>query len=69
LDASNNSSTAQVGATSPSFVSGTPSVPANFALNAGSYAINFGASVPVFSDYFRNSRPQGGGFDLGAAEQ
>ena len=54
---------------SPGFVGLTPVVPADFALGAASSAINAGTAVPVFSDFFRLDRPQGGAFDLGAAER
>ena len=47
----------------------TPVVPADFALSAASSAIKAGTAVPVFSDFFRLERPQGGAFDLGAAER
>jgi hypothetical protein len=67
LVASNNSSDAQV-RSSPGFASGSPASPADFRLVAGSYAANAGAAVPVYSDFFRQARPQGG-FDLGAAER
>jgi len=55
---------------SPSFTnaSGTLSLPADFTLGLGSNALNQGAAVPVFSDFFRLSRPNGG-FDLGAMER
>jgi chitodextrinase/PKD repeat protein len=54
--------------TNPSFASGSPSVPAHFKIQTGSYAKDAGTSVPVFSDFFRLSRPQNGSFDLGATE-
>jgi chitodextrinase len=66
LVATNNSTNAQV-QTSPAFV-GPLTTPAGFELQAGSYAINTGASVPVFSDYLRRTRPQNGNFDRGAME-
>jgi len=53
---------------SPGFVGATPVAPADFVLGAGSPAANAGATVPVFSDFFRNDRPQGGAIDLGATE-
>ena len=71
LVASHNSSDAQIGgfsASPPGWVSVTPSVPANFELTAGSYAIDAGAAIPVFSDFFRKSRPQNVVIDLGAME-
>jgi hypothetical protein len=39
-----------------------------FVLGAASPALNAGAQVPVFSDFFRHDRPQGGAIDLGASE-
>jgi hypothetical protein len=65
---SNNSTTAQMKNTSPSWVSATPTAPADFRLTAGSYANNTGASVPVWSDFFRTDRPQSGVIDMGAVE-
>ena len=51
------------------FVSATPTVPANFGLAAGSPARDTGFStVHVFSDFFGQSRPNGGAIDIGAAE-
>jgi len=64
----NNTSDAGI-LVSPGFASLTPSVPADFSLGSGSNALNQGAAVPVFSDFFRLSRPQNGGFDLGAMER
>lgn len=70
--ASNNSSNAQADNTSPSFVSGTPVNPDDFAIQTGSYAKNAGGSVPVFSDFFGNLRDQGtidiGMHEFGASE-
>ena len=63
---SNNSSNAQL-KTNPNFASGTPSAPADFVIQSGSYARNAGTAVPVLSDFFRASRPQGT-IDLGIAE-
>jgi hypothetical protein len=63
----NNSSQAEV-QTSPGFV-GPLSSPAGFAVGAASYAVGRGVSVPVFSDFFRLSRPQNSLFDLGAVEK
>jgi len=54
---------------SPGLVGLSPAVPADFALGAASSAINAGTAVPVFSDFFRLDRPQGGVIDLGAAER
>ena len=53
---------------SPGFLGLTPVAPVDFVLGALSSAINAGATVPVFSDFFRHDRPQGGALDLGAAE-
>jgi len=66
--ASNNSTNAQAKSILPNFVSGSPSIPQDFKLQADSYAINAGAPVPVFSDLFRVRRPQDGTIDIGAAE-
>ncbi len=64
---SSNSSAAQIGDTSP-FASSAPSDPADFALGAGSYAIDAGASTPVLDDFFAAARPVGAAPDLGIAE-
>jgi hypothetical protein len=37
-------------------VSGTPSVPADFALKSGSAAIGYGTALPVFEDFIRAVR-------------
>ena len=63
-----NSSDTQIKSTFPGWVSATPAVPADFGLTAGSYANNTGTSVPVWSDFFRASRPQSGVMDIGAVE-
>ncbi len=69
FNASNNSTNAQIKNTFPGWVSATPSTPADFSLAAGSYAREAGlATVPVFSDFFRTSRPQNGIMDIGAVE-
>jgi hypothetical protein len=52
----------------PGFVVLTPVAPLDFVLGALSPALNAGAPVPVFSDFSRLDRPQGGAIDLGAAE-
>jgi hypothetical protein len=56
---------------SPAFVGSIPlvPVPADFALGAASSDINAGTSVPVFSDFFRRSRPLSGPIDRGAFEK
>jgi hypothetical protein len=53
---------------SPGFLGLTPLVPVEFMLGTPSTALNAGTAVPVFSDFFRLERPQGGAFDLGASE-
>ncbi len=53
---------------SPGFLGLTPVAPVDFVLGALSSALNAGAAVPVFSDFFRHDRPQGGALDLGASE-
>lgn len=65
---SNNSTDTQIKSTFPGWVSAAPAVPADFGLTAGSYANNTGTSVPVWSDFFRTSRPQNGVIDIGAVE-
>jgi len=50
---------------SPKFAGATPTVPANFSLTAGSYAIGRGTAVPVRSDFFGKPRSTRV-FDLGA---
>jgi hypothetical protein len=50
-----NSSDSQI-KTSPSFVSATPSNPADYTIGLGSYAHNAGVAVPVFSDFFGTDR-------------
>ena len=63
----NNTSNAGI-LLSPGFLSATPLAPLEFVLGAGSPASNAGTTVPVFSDFFRLERPQGGANDLGATE-
>jgi hypothetical protein len=55
---------------SPSFTngSGTLSLPTDFGLGSGSNALNQGAAVRVYSDFFLLNRPLGG-FDQGATER
>ena len=51
------------------FVSATPAVPADFILKSlPNPARNTGTTVPVWSDFFRTSRPQNGVMDNGAVE-
>jgi hypothetical protein len=38
------------------FVNSTPTLPSHFALKAGSPAINYGASIPVWEDYIKATR-------------
>lgn len=61
LSESNNSTDSQITIATPplSTTDWTPAV--------ASYAINGGAAVPVWSDYFRNNRPPGT-IDIGAVE-
>ncbi len=61
LTQSNNSTTAQINSLAP------PILITNWTPLAGSYAINGGATVPVWSDFYRNNRPQGV-IDIGAVE-
>lgn len=69
---SNNSTNAQIKNTSPRWLSSTPAVPADLKLTKGSYGIDSGiTTLPVFSDFFRTSRPQSGVpgvIDMGAIE-
>jgi hypothetical protein len=62
-----NSSLGQI-KTSPSFTSATPSIPADYVIGAGSYASHAGVTLPVFSDFFRSSRPPGSAMDIGAVK-
>ena len=55
-----------IGRTFPLFASRSPAVATDYALRAGSHAINAGAAVPVFSDFFGVARPKGAAIDLGA---
>lgn len=51
------------------FVSATPSGPADFVLKAApNPARDTGTALPVWSNFFLVSRPQGGALDLGASE-
>jgi hypothetical protein len=61
---SNNSTNDQVKSTSPGWASSTPTVPSDFKPVGGSYALGNGVSVPVFSDFFLQTRTTN---DLGAA--
>ena len=66
---SNNSTDAQMKNTNPFIgpIPGNPT-PADLRLTSGSYGLNTGAAVKVFSDFFRTSRPQNGVMDIGAVE-
>jgi PKD repeat protein len=68
VSASNNSSDFQVINTSPLFTATPPAIATDWKPTAGSYAINSGTAVPVWSDFYRTSRPQNGVIDMGAAE-
>ena len=57
LVVANNSSASQVQSTDPLFISVSPLSPANAKPNAGSYAINGGTDVPVWSDFFLTIQP------------
>lgn len=65
---SNNSDNDQMKSTSPEWFGANLSSPADFGLTAGSYGLSAGTTVKVFSDFFRNPRPQSGGYDMGAIE-
>ena len=65
---SNNTSDSQVKTASSLFTTSPPVTAADWIPAAGSYAINGGTAVPVWSDFFRTSRPQNGLFDIGAVE-
>lgn len=66
---SNNSTNYQIKNTSPLFAATPPKLISNWMVLTGSYAINGGATVPVWSDYFLNTRPQKGVIDIGAVER
>lgn len=55
--------------TSPLFVNAGGASISDYAVTGASFAIGGGVAVPVFTDTFRNNRPLGGTFDIGAAEQ
>jgi PKD repeat protein len=63
----NNSSDTDILLT-PGFLGLTPVAPVEFVLGAASPALNAGAQVPVFSDFFRHDRPQGAATDIGVSE-
>jgi hypothetical protein len=67
----NNSTDAQIKKVSPVFAATPPVSVADYTPGAGSYAISFGAPVPVWSDFFGTLRPQSGvpgTIDMGAIE-
>jgi hypothetical protein len=52
------------------FVSGTPSLPSDYALKSGANpAVDTGTAVPVFDDFLLNIRPNGSAWDIGAYER
>ena len=63
-----NSSDAQIKSGPNPFISSSLSLPADFRITSGSYGLNTGAIVKVFSDFFGALRPQGSGYDIGAVE-
>jgi hypothetical protein len=65
---SNNSTNSQITSTNPLFTATPSTTISNWMITAGSYAINSGATVPVWSDFFGNVRPKNGVIDIGAAE-
>ena len=64
LVADHNSTGVQINNSSPQFNTTSP----DWKLLAGSYAINGGATVPVWSDFYGNRRPQNSAIDIGAVE-
>ena len=66
LVASNNSTDFQIKNTAPAWLSATPTTPADYRTTGGSYAIGTGIGVPVFTDFFLQSRSSN---VLGAALQ
>ena len=67
LTQSNNSTASQINTPNPSLFIGRTN-PAGLTPRTGNYAINNGAPVPVWSDFFRNIRSQNGVIDIGAIE-
>ncbi|MBU1424385.1 MAG: PKD domain-containing protein [Gammaproteobacteria bacterium] len=65
--ASSNTTKVQLHGTNPKFTSSTPLNPADFRPAKGSYAIDKGELVPVWSDFFLQRRPRGSS-DIGAIE-
>jgi hypothetical protein len=63
-----NSTDAQIKNTSPLFAATPSATVADWKPQAGSYAINHGVDVPVWSDFFLNKRPQNNMMDIGAIE-
>lgn len=66
--ASNNSTTAQVGATDPLFT-GVLTAMAGWSKSAGSYTKNAGVAVPNWQDFNLVARPVGASMDIGSTEQ
>lgn len=64
---SNNTSDSQLKSTSPLFSATPATTLSGWSLLSGSYAVNAGTTVPVWSDFFGNSRPLNT-IDIGAAE-
>jgi hypothetical protein len=53
---SSNSSNFEVKNTSPNWISGTPTAPSDFRLSPTSYGIGMGVVIPVYTDFFLQSR-------------
>ena len=68
VSVSNNSTNSQIKNTSPLFSSTPPILISDWSPKVGSYAINAGATVPVWSDFYLNNRPQHNMIDIGAIE-
>jgi len=66
---SNNSTDTQVKNTSPLFTATPPVLITDWIPMAGSYAIDGGTGVPVWSDFFRTIRTQSVVIDIGAVEK
>jgi hypothetical protein len=66
--ASNNSSDPQVKNVSPRFAATPPALLTDWIPTAGSYAINGGTAVPVWSDFFRTNSPRDEVIDVGAVK-
>lgn len=71
LTQSNNSSNGQIQSTSPLFMATPPVLVTDWTPTGSSYAIGGGTSIPVWSDFLLNDRPQSGvpgTIDMGAIE-